>query len=112
MSEALGRDLDSCSHAHTLVMEKFKERSVDKVIEWLRGEGFSDTIVESFRSMLHARSCQLFMVYFVNNIGNEIDGCAFSSLTESMMKDLVPSVGPRSKLLAKHRLLQESDKKV
>ena len=45
-------------------------------------------------------------------IGNEIDGCAFSSLTESMMKDLVPSVGPRSKLLAKHRFLQESDKKV
>ena len=67
LSGALVRALGSCSHAHTLVMEKFKERSVDKVIEWLWGEGFSDTIVESFRSMLHACSCQLFMVYFVNN---------------------------------------------
>lgn len=112
MSEALGRDLDSCSHAHTLVMEKFKERSVDKVIEWLRGEDFSDTIVESFRSMLlHAAvNCSWCISLII--IGNEIDGCAFSSLTESMMKDLVPSVGPRSKLLAKHRFLQESDKKV
>lgn len=59
--------MQSLSYVNTFVMEKFKERSVDKVIEWLRGESFSDTIVESFMSMLHARSCQLFMVYFVNN---------------------------------------------
>ena len=39
-------------------------------------------------------------------ISNEIDGRAVSSLTESMMKDLVPSVGPHSKLLAKHNVIK------
>ena len=40
LSGALGRDLGSCSHSHTFVMEKFKERSVDKVIEWLQEKVF------------------------------------------------------------------------
>uniref|UniRef100_A0A1X7V7S6 Uncharacterized protein n=1 Tax=Amphimedon queenslandica TaxID=400682 RepID=A0A1X7V7S6_AMPQE len=40
-----------------------------------------------------------------------MNGCSFSLLTESMLKDLVPSVVPRMKLLCKHKSLLQSNKK-
>ena len=47
-------------------------------------------------------------IVFCLILENEVDGDAFLALTEDMIKSLIPTIGPRSKFLAKHKKLLDT----
>ena len=84
-------------------MEQFKDKDVTYVMDWLKKEGFKENVVESFESKVAAAYNSVHSVL----IGNEVDGNAFTLLSEKMMKELVPAIGPLTKLVAKYKALQQ-----